>query len=61
MPCDSPPIMHDAFLQLSKMLFGGWFSYFVCCHARSVRWFGGIVVRGCMSSLLGSYIHQELI
>ena len=26
-----------------------------------MRWFGRIVVRGCASSLLGSYIHQESI
>ena len=37
-----------------------WFSCFLSCRARNVRWFGGIVVRGCASrSLLGSYVHQE--
>ena len=44
-------IMHDAFHR---------FSCFLCCRARSVRWFGGIVVRGCaLRSLLGSYVHQK--
>ena len=39
-----------------------WFSCFLSCLAQSVCWFGGIVVRGCVSrSLLGSYIHQESI
>ena len=43
--------MHDAFLQFSGFLF---------CRACNVRWFGGIVVRGCVSrSLLGSYVHQK--
>ena len=52
---------------LCTMLFTGfsavcWFSCFLSCHARNVHWFGGIVVRGCTSrSLLGSYVHQELI
>ena len=33
---------------------------FLFCHVQSVRWFGGIVVRGCMlRSLLGSYVHQK--
>ena len=46
-------LVHGAFCRFSCSLF---------CHARSVRWFGGIVVRGCASrSLLGSYIHQESI
>ena len=45
-------IMHDSFR---------WFSGFLFCLVRSVRWLGGIVVRGCTRSLLGSYIHQELI
>ena len=46
---------------LCKMLFAGFLvPYF--CHARSMRWFGGTVVRGCaLRSLLGSYIHQESI
>ena len=72
MPRDSPPIMQNAFYRFSStrlctMLFAGfsavcWFSCFLSCHARNVRWFGGIVVRGCVSrSLLGSYVHQELI
>ena len=34
---------------------------FLFRHVQSVCWCGGIVVRGCTSSLLGSYIHQELI
>ena len=33
---------------------------FLFCRVRSVRWFGGIVVRGCaLRSLLGSYVHQK--
>ena len=36
------------------------FSYFR--RVQSVRWFGGIVVKGCaLRSLLGSYVHQELL
>ena len=38
------------------------FSYFLFCRARSVHWFGRIVMRGCaLRSLLGSYVHQESI
>ena len=47
-----PLIMHGSF---------PWFSCFLFCCVQSVCWLGGIVVRGCASSLLGSYIHQELI
>ena len=64
--------LQNAFYQFSStrlfmMLFAGfsavcWFSCFLSCPARNVHWFGGIVVRGCVSrSLLGSYVHQELI
>ena len=44
--------MHNAFF---------WFSGFLFYHAEwNVRWFGGIVMRGCASrSLLGSYVHQK--
>ena len=34
---------------------------FLFCCVQSVRWCEAIVVRGCTSSLLGSYVHQELI
>ena len=60
MPRDSPPIMHDAFPGIdARLLLAGFLLFY---RAQNVRWFGGIVVRGCTSrSLLGSYIHQELI
>ena len=66
MPPDSPPIMQNAFFSIVGAFSGFsavcWFSCFLFCRAQNVRWFGGIVVRGCASrSLLGSYIHQELI
>ena len=33
---------------------------FLFCRVRSVRWFGGIVMRGCaLRSLLGTYVHQK--
>ena len=35
------------------------FSYFIVSEA--CAGVGGIVMRGCTSSLLGSYVHQELI
>ena len=61
MPRGSPPIMHDAFYWFVQDA-SCRFPYFLFCRAQNVRWFGGIIVRGCaLRSLLGSYIHQELI
>ena len=52
--------LQNANFQLCKMLFVASYNYFR--RVRSVCWFGGIVVRGCTSrSLLGSYVHQELL
>ena len=59
MPRDSPPIMQNANFQLWKMLVVAGYNYFVMSEACASV--GGIVVRGCTSSLLGSYVHQELI
>ena len=42
--------------------FSGFPAVLLVLLVRSVRWFGGIVMSGCASrSLLGSYVHQELI
>ena len=62
MPRDSPPIMHDAFPEINaRLLLAGFLISYFIVH-KMFHWFGGIVVRGCTSrSLLGSYIHQELI
>ena len=58
MPGSSTNYAKCQFLIVQNAFVAGFF-YFV--DVRSMRWCGGIVVRGCASFLLGSYIHQELI
>ena len=57
MPQDSPPIMQGTNFQLCKMPSVGSYNYFTMSKACASV--GGIVVRGCVSSLLGSYVHQK--
>ena len=47
------------FSNCAKCLFVVGYNYFAMSKACASV--GGIVVRGCASSLLGSYVHQELI
>ena len=63
MPQDSPPIMEGAqtgFSSNCARFFSLVFLFPILSCPKGAL-VGGIVMRGCASSLLGSYVHQESI